>query len=85
MRSAPQSRFAVAISRINAAVSAVTVGWPFLLVLDFHAHPRRYRSRCQRKSVAGCTSIRASLQLRVSWAAITIHQRSTAMSIGRWT
>ena len=85
IRSAPQSRLAVAILRMSAMVSVAIVGLDFRCALDFRVQHHRYMSRCHRNRVAGCTRSNALSRVLVTRAKATIHQRSVGVSSGRPT
>jgi len=84
IRSAPQRRFALAIRLIDDTRSSVSGGLPrFRLDLDLRFHTRRNSSRCQRKSVSGCTMTSVSFHVRSLLASNTKSARSRQVSFGR--
>jgi len=81
IRSAPQSRFLVAISLIKLMVSAVTrrstlPGW------DRRRQNMRNPSRCHRRTVSGCTMARARRHVGNTAAASRKRSRSNVVSLG---
>ena len=81
MRSAPQSRFLAAISRISATVWLVTLsrGQDFDLCRQNSRRPRR----CQRRTVCGWTRATAWRQPGSRQAASRRRSRSPAVSLGQ--
>ena len=82
MRSAPQSRLLAAISLINVIVSCESLG---LLerAFDLCFQNTRKSSRCQRRSVSGCTIKSACFQVRTILARNTRSTRSVFWYTGR--
>jgi hypothetical protein len=62
IRGAPQSGFAVAIFITSVRIVAVVLGRPERPRAERRVHWRRSHWRCQRKTVSGCTTIRAVRQ-----------------------
>ncbi len=83
MRSAPQSRFAAAISRISAIVSTATFGGGADRGRDRRRQKRRKPCRCQRSSVSGWTITSAWRQARRRLASSTRSARSAGVQRGR--
>lgn len=84
MRSAPQSRFCVAISLIKAMVSAGIFGVEDA-ALDLYFQKSRNPRRCQRRSVSGLTMKSACFHVSDTRARRTKIRRSVFAYVGRLT
>ena len=85
MRSAPHSRFAAAISRISAIVSAVTFGFGTDRGRDFRRQHGRQPSRCRQSTVSGWTISSVWCQARTRLASGTRSDRAVNVRRGRLT
>jgi len=84
MRSAPHSRLSLAISLINAMVSAEILGLAEV-ALDLYFHKSLKPWRCQRRSVSGWTRNSACFQVRTILASSMRSIRSILAQAGRFT
>jgi hypothetical protein len=84
MRSAPQSRFLLAISLINAIVSGESFGC-LESVFDLCFQNKRKSSRCHRSTVSGCTIKSACFQVRSILARNDERNLSVFLQTGRLT
>jgi hypothetical protein len=81
IRSAPQSRFFLAISLINTIVSGESFGC-LESALDFRFQNKRKSPRCHRSTVSGCTMKSACFQVRVILARNNKRNRSDFLHAG---